>query len=297
METFPAFFPLRGKRVAIAGEDGAAEAKARLFEGSPAEVVRLAGAAAFDPGAYAGAHLIFVASFDPAFRQRAARAARAAGAPLNVVDAPELSDFHTPAIVDRGAVVAAIGTAGASPLLASLLRVEVEARVPEGAGRIAPLLGDRREAVRQAFPDLPARRAFLRAVLAGPAAEAAMEGDGARASALLDGAIAGGWPAVGRVSFIEGAATPDLISLRAARALAIADVVVAGEAAGPLLASHGRRDAERLTPAAAGAPVLADLARAGRLVAVVGATADPALVEPLKGLGVAVEVLSPARSS
>ncbi len=296
METFPAFFPLRGKRVAIAGEGEPAEVKARLFEGSPAEVVRLVGAAAFDSGAYAGADLIFVASFDPAFRERAARAARKAGAPLNVVDAPELSDFHTPAIVDRGQVVAAIGTAGASPLLASLLRAEVEARVPEGAGLIAALLGDKREAVRRAFPDLPARRAFLRAVLAGPAAEAAMAGEAARASALLDGAVAGGWSAVGRVSVIEGAATPDLISLRAARVLAIADVVVAGEAAGPLLASHGRRDAERLTPGAADPRALADLARAGRLVAVVDA-ADPALIEALKELGVAVEVLSSASVS
>jgi precorrin-2 dehydrogenase / sirohydrochlorin ferrochelatase len=77
MEIFPAFFPLRGKRVVIAGEDRAAEAKARLFEGSPADVVRLAGAAAFEPAAYAGADLIFVASFDPAFQERAARAAGA----------------------------------------------------------------------------------------------------------------------------------------------------------------------------------------------------------------------------
>ena len=297
METFPAFFPLRGKRVVIAGEDGAAEAKARLFEGSPAEVVRLEGAAAFDPEAYAGADLIFVASFEPGFRERAARAARAAGALINVADAPELSDFHTPAIVDRGQVVAAIGTAGASPLLASLLRAEVEARVPEGAGLIAALLGDKREAVRQAFPDLPARRAFLRAVLAGPAAEAAMGGDPARASALLDGAIAGGWSAVGRVSFIEGAATPDLICLRAARVLAIADVVVAGDDARALLANHGRRDAERLAKEAIGAETLAELAGAGRLVAIVGGRADRTLVEALRGQGVAVEVLTPARAS
>jgi siroheme synthase len=123
-----------------------------------------------------------------------------------------------------------------------------------------------------------------------------MEGDSLRASALLDVAIAGGWSAVGRVSFIEGAATPDLISLRAARVLAIADVVVAGEAAGSLLASHGRRDAERLTPGAVDARALADLARAGRLVAVVDA-ADPALIEALKALGVAVEVLSSASVS
>lgn len=297
METFPAFFPLAGKRVVIAGEGEPAQAKARLFEGSPAEVARLTGAAALDPNAYAGANLIFVASFDLEFCQSAARAARAAGVPLNVADHPELSDFHTPAIVDRGQVVAAVGTAGASPLLASLLRAEVEARIPEGAGRIAALLGSRREAVGRAFPDLAHRRAFLRAVLAGPAAAAAGAGDEARASALLDEAIAGGWSCLGRVSVIEGAAAPDLISLRAARVLASADVVVSGEDARVLLANHARREAERLTPQAAGAEVLADLALAGRWVAIVGEAADPTLIAALEGLGVAVETLRAARAS
>lgn len=46
METFSAFFALRDKRVLIAGDGEPAQAKARLFEGSPAEAVRLAGAAA-----------------------------------------------------------------------------------------------------------------------------------------------------------------------------------------------------------------------------------------------------------
>src|SRR5450432_3766099 len=111
METFPAYYPLKGKRVVIAGDGEPAEAKARLFEGSPAQVLRLTGAAALDPDSYIGASLIFVASFDTGFRAAAARAARTARAPLNVVDDPNLSDFHTPAIIDRGQVVAAIGTA------------------------------------------------------------------------------------------------------------------------------------------------------------------------------------------
>jgi len=86
--------------------------------------------------------------------------------------------------------------------MASLLRAEVEARIPAGAGLIAALLGERREALREAFPDLPLRRAFLRAVLAGPAADAAAVNDAAIAAQLLDAAIAGGWSAVGRVTFI-----------------------------------------------------------------------------------------------
>ena len=48
MNAFPAFFPLAGRRVAIVGEGEAAEAKARLFAGSPAEVVRLSAAQGAD---------------------------------------------------------------------------------------------------------------------------------------------------------------------------------------------------------------------------------------------------------
>ena len=41
MDAFPAFFPLAGRRVVIAGEGDPAEAKARLFDGSPARLLRI----------------------------------------------------------------------------------------------------------------------------------------------------------------------------------------------------------------------------------------------------------------
>ena len=297
MESFPAFFPLKGARVVIAGEGEAAAAKARLFAGSPAELVRLTGEAAQDPRSYAGACLIFVAAYDEAFAQSAARAARKSGAPLNVADRPELSDFHTPAVIDRGQVVAAVGTAGAAPLMASLLRAEIEARIPASAGPVAGLLGERREALRARFPDLAQRRAFLRAVLAGPTADAAMTGDLVRAAAVLDAAIEAGWSAVGRVSFIAAPPQADLISLRAMRALNIADVVVDAGSAAVLLASHARRDAEHWDLAAASPTVLAELAADGRLSAVVGVRLDPSLVAAVRDLGATVEVLEAGRAS
>lgn len=297
METFPAYFPLAGRRVIIAGDGEGAEAKARLFDGSPAEVVRLAGAPALDPAAYHGAALIFVASYDEAFALAAAAAARTAGAPLNVVDRPEHSDFHTPAIIDRGQVVAAIGTAGAAPLMASLLRAEIEARIPQGAGRIAALLGEQRAALRAAFPDLAHRRAFLRAALTGPAADAAAAGDVALASERLTEAIARGWSAVGKLSFIAAPAQADLISLRAARALNIADIAIADAYAEPILAAHLRRDAERFAPPPPTVEALVEHARAGRSIAIVSAAPDRALAAAAASRGVAVEVLPAAPAS
>lgn len=209
--------------------------------------------------------------------------------PLNVVDHPELCDFHTPAVIDRGQVVAAVGTGGAAPLLASLIRADVESKVPAGAGRLAALLQRRQEAVREAFPDLAQRRAFLRGALSGPAAEAALRGDMAEAEDLLDTALAQGSAGLGRVTVVLGVATPELISLRAARVLAEADVVGGDEA---LLARHARRDAGRVDPADHAA--IADLAVAGQAVALALDAADPALAETLAKAGLMLSVLRPA---
>ncbi|HEY1425939.1 MAG TPA: bifunctional precorrin-2 dehydrogenase/sirohydrochlorin ferrochelatase, partial [Caulobacteraceae bacterium] len=192
MEAFPAFFPLSGARVVIAGEGEGAEAKARLLAGSPARIDRVRGAAALRAETYASAALVFVASPDAGFCREAAQAARTAGAPVNVVDHPELCDFHTPAIIDRGQVVAAIGTGGAAPIVSALLRAELEAKIPPGLGQLATLFGALRPQIVGAFPDLAQRRAFLRALLSGPAAEAADAGDLAGAEQLIRAELAKG---------------------------------------------------------------------------------------------------------
>ena len=271
MEAFPAFFPLRGARVVIAGEGDGAEAKVRLLAGSPAEVVRVDGEAALASAAYAGAALAFVAHADAGFCAEAAAAAKAAGVAVNVVDHPELSDFHTPAIIDRGQVVAAIGTGGAAPMLAALLRADLEAKVPPGLGPLAELFGRLRPEIRAAFPDLAQRRAFLRAVLAGDVAEAADAGDLAKAERRLRDAIAGGISAAGRLWLIETPASPDLLSLRAAKALAEADVLVLSEDVAQGVAVLARRDAGWRKLADMHPPELMAEVSAGRQVVVVAA--------------------------
>jgi precorrin-2 dehydrogenase/sirohydrochlorin ferrochelatase len=292
MDAFPAFFPLAGRIVVIAGSGEAAEAKARLFEGSPARLVRIDGPAATTPKAYAGAILAFVASGDDAFAAAAAAAAAAAHVPVNVVDRPGLCDFTTPAVIDRGAVVAAIGTGGASPMLATLLRHDIEARVPQGAGRVAALFGALQEDVRQALPDLPRRRAFLRSALTGPAAQAAMDGDMDRAATLLRKALGEDGPPAGMVQFIDARGPADLLTLRTARALAAADVLVIDEGADREVLALARRDAERLEPQALTAQKLDELIgqglRIARLVAEPGWRAE---LEAIAAAGIEAEVL------
>lgn len=294
MDAFPAFFPLSGRTIAIVGEGDAAESKLRLFDGSPATVVRVADGRAHEPTAYAGASIAFICGGDAAFRAKAADAARAAGAVVNVVDHPALSDFMTPALVDRGQVVAAVGTTGSAPLLATLLRNDIEARLPEGAGRVAALFGAMREELRQALPNLDARRGFLREALVGPAAEAAMAHDMAGAQRLLVEALAAaatGKPRVGRLRIVMDGGHGDLISLRAARALAQADVLVVGEGAAAATIALARREARRLTPKGAGAKALAKILAQGLDVVWVSAH-EPALAP--QGADIEVERLWPA---
>jgi precorrin-2 dehydrogenase/sirohydrochlorin ferrochelatase len=246
MDVFPAFYPLAGAVLVIAGSGEAAAAKARLFESSPATIRRLEGEPAFDPRSYTGALLAFVASSDDAFAEAAAAAARAAHVPVNVVDRPALCDFTTPAVIDRGEVVAAIGTGGASPMLATLLRNDIEARVPEGAGRVAALFRTMQDEVRSALPDAHRRRAFLRTALSGPAARAAQAGDMEGAADLLRTALHDDAPAPGQVQYIDARGPADLLTLRAARALAAADVLVCDAGAHAEVLGLARRDAERL---------------------------------------------------
>lgn len=292
MDAFPAFIPLRGRRVILAGTGEGAEAKARLLEGSPAEVVRLTGPAAFDPASYAGAALAFVADEAEDFRQAAAAAARTAHVPLNVVDRPQDSDFYTPSVIDRGQVVVAIGTDGASPMLASMLRSDIEALAPEGLGRVAQLLRAHQSEVRAALPQPHQRRAFLRAALNGPAAAAALAGDMATAARLLLEALAAGPAFAGKVQLLSGEGPADGLTLRALRALASADLIVADPACDPQVLALARRDAERRRPADLTVDDLAGLAGTGlRIVRLLAGASARDLAAALTAAGAPVEVL------
>ena len=167
MDVFPAFVPLMGRRVGLTGSGEGLAARHRLLSGSPAQIIALDLSEAADPRSWAGMALGFVADPDLAACAAAAAAARAAGVPVNVMDRPALCDFTVPAIIDRGAVVAALGTGGASPLLVSRLRAEIETRLPPGLGRLATYLEARKDVLRARFPDPADRRVFLSGLLDG----------------------------------------------------------------------------------------------------------------------------------
>jgi len=73
----------------------------------------------YRPELISGASLVFAATSDPALNRVVAEAARARGVWVNVADAPEMSDFALPAVVERGDFNIAVTTGGGSPALAA----------------------------------------------------------------------------------------------------------------------------------------------------------------------------------
>lgn len=165
MDSLNARFPIKGRRIVVAGSGPAADARAGLLEGAGAEVVRLSDAGAYDPRSYAGALLAFVASKDDVFAQTAAAAARKAGLPVCAEGRPALSDFH-------------LKEAPHLPTPESISEfLKGEAPSPAGLGGFAAVLQKMKHDIAAAIPDEADRKAFLEKLAHGPAALAASAGD------------------------------------------------------------------------------------------------------------------------
>ena len=130
-----------------------------------------------------GRPLVIAATEDDEEDARVSAIARALGVPVNVPDRPELCTFALPAIVDRGEVTVAIGTSGASPVLAQRLRAWLEQELHPRLDALAKLAAEFRGAVAENLPSGPPRRKFWEAVFEGAAAEAMLEGDEDKARA------------------------------------------------------------------------------------------------------------------
>ncbi len=266
MRYFPIFIDLKGRDVLVFGGGEPALNKVRLLlkagarvrvhADCPAEpIAALARAGeiallpAVDPHTVnlAGAALVVSSAGDPVDGILSARA-QALGIPVNVVDRTELCSFITPAIVDRGTVLAAIGTEGAAPVLARRLRAKLEALLPARLGDLADLIGARRERLAAKAPDIAARRAFWERVVDGPIGSAALDGRMDDARAALDALIDGRPQDELRqgVVYLVGAGPgdPELLTLKALRVLQDADIIFHDDLVTPEILDLARRDAE-----------------------------------------------------
>jgi uroporphyrin-III C-methyltransferase/precorrin-2 dehydrogenase/sirohydrochlorin ferrochelatase len=179
--------------------------------------------------------------------------AKAAGLPVNVMDDLAHSTFISPAIVDRGDVVVAIGTGGASPVVARRLRERIEAVFPARIGDLASFIGRFRKSINGRIAEMPLRRRFWERVVDGPIGELVLAGRSREAERVLSDivdptAFARAFDTVeGRVTLVgAGPGDPDLLTVKALRALQDADVVFYDELVSSEILDRVRRDAARI---------------------------------------------------
>lgn len=245
MEAFPISWPLAGRSVALIGRGAFAERKRALLAKTPATLLEFAVAPA--PEALREVTFVVVACEERAEAEAGAAAARAAGKPVNVVDQPDLSDFHVPAIVDRGGITIGIGSGGVAPTLARDVRAAIEAAVPPSTAQAYELARRIRQDMRRARPDYAARRALWERVLRGPPGEAARSGDLDGAEALARRMITADIAPAGVVWLVgAGPGDPELLTIKALRCLQDADLIVYDRLVDPRILDLARRDAERI---------------------------------------------------
>ncbi len=266
LSVFPAFFRVEGRVAAVFGNGDEAFAKVRLLMNTQARIVAYADRpdasyhaflianrietvrADFSPDQVNGAALVFAATGEAVQDRAIVDAARAARIPANAVDQPDYCDFYTSALVNRAPVAVAIGTEGAGPVLAQMIRAQVDQLLSPSLGRLATLATSYRRAVEQLIPRGVSRRVFWRGFFSGAVADAVANGNLPEAKRAANALLQETGKAQGRVWLVgAGPGAEDLLTLRAQRVMMEADVLVFDALVPQAIVDMGRRDAERIS--------------------------------------------------
>src|SRR5262249_28160033 len=325
LSRLPTFFALQGKRVMVAGGRAAASWKAELVSAAGARVEvfvperdadMLALADAPQDGAvvikrrnwsvddFDGAAIAVADCPNDQAASQFAAAARSAGVPVNVIDRPAFCDFSFGAIVNRSPLVIGISTEGAAPVFGQAIRAKVEALIPRGFASWAAAALAWRPRLRAHALSFRSRRTFWESFTARAIAAPDRTPDEAELDALLAAAPRAG----GAVTLVgAGPGDPELLTLRALRALQSADVILFDDLVSTDILDFARREAKKTLVGKTGhAPscrqdeinaLMVSLAVAGRAVVRLKG-GDPMIfgradeeTGPCRAAGIAVEVV------
>jgi uroporphyrin-III C-methyltransferase/precorrin-2 dehydrogenase/sirohydrochlorin ferrochelatase len=326
----PVFFALAGKRAVLAGGTQAAAWKAELLSAAGATVDVFASevsdemrAMAAEPPAgaivlkarqweardFAGGAIAIGAFDDDVEAARFAAAARAAGVPVNVIDKPAFCDFSFGSIVNRSPLVIGVSTDGAAPVFAQAIRAKLEAMLPRGFARWAEAARRWRNVVKSSGLSFAGRRKFWQHFTAHAVAHPDQEPAQADFDVFLANTRQQGETVEhGSVTLVgAGPGDPELLTLRAVRALQSADVILIDDLVAPGVLDFARREAKKMMVGKTGfAPsckqeeinaLMVSLAKSGkRVVRLKGG--DPMIfgrageeVAACRAAGIAVEVV------
>jgi uroporphyrin-III C-methyltransferase/precorrin-2 dehydrogenase/sirohydrochlorin ferrochelatase len=326
----PVFFALAGKRAVVVGGRAPAAWKVELLSAAGAQVDAFAteiseelrdvardapnGPVTLHPRAWATADLagaaIAIGDFaDEAEAARFATAARAAGVPVNVIDKPAFCDFAFGAIVNRSPLVIGISTDGAAPVFGQAIRAKLEAILPQGFAAWAEAARRWRSAVKSSGLSFEARRRFwqlftAQAIRAPDHTPAETDYDTLLAATRNQAAAAES----GSVTLVgAGPGDPELLTLKAVRALQSADVILFDDLVARDVLDFARREARKMLVGKTGYgpsckqdeinTLMVQLAKSGRRVVRLKG-GDPLIfgrateeIEACHAAGVAIEVV------
>ena len=326
----PLFFAMKGRRAIIAGGNAAAAWKADLlaaagafvevYASDPCEEMLSLGNDALERRlrivrrAWEAEDLrnaaIAVGAFDDDLAAgKFAAAARAVGVPVNVVDRPVFCDFSFGSIVNRSPLIIGISTSGAAPVFAQAVRAKIEALLPQGFARWTAAAARWRQTIKGSKLSFAGRRKFwqrftVHAVTHPDRLPATKEIEAILdATARLDDAAdAGSVTLVG-----AGPGDPELLTLRAVRALQNADAILYDDLVSPEVLEFARREARKVLVGKTGygplckqdeiSASMVKLAKAGRRVVRLKG-GDPLIfgraseeIEACRAAGIAVDIV------
>jgi uroporphyrin-III C-methyltransferase / precorrin-2 dehydrogenase / sirohydrochlorin ferrochelatase len=243
MSLFPMFVKLQGRRVLVVGGGsiaaskipGLLQARAHVRVLAPQVNVQIAdwvrageidwAAKEFEISDLQGAHLVIAATSLAQVNAAVFQAAEARGIFCNAVDDIENCHFYYGSIVQRGDLQIAISTNGKSPALAQRLRKELETQYPAEYAAWVDSLGEAREKLRAASDPketFEENKAILQRLATSEMFSRYVRAKERKATGKDRGGCA-----PGKVYLVgAGPGDPELLTVKASRLLAAADVVL-----------------------------------------------------------------------
>ncbi len=191
--------------------------------------------------------LVYATAQDEELADQIVALATERGIPVNIIDAPAKSNFITPAQFKRGPLQVAFSSGGVAPVFVRRLRATLERIMPQSLGMLAEAAGKTKDTVKSLLPDGTKRRLFWdglydRAQSFSGLDAASME---ARIVEEAKRESAENTNKTGLVQLVgSGPGDPDLLTIKAHRALQQADVIVYDRLVSREVIDLARRDAE-----------------------------------------------------
>ncbi len=268
LASLPVFWKLKGQRAVVCGGGMGAVWKAELLAAAgalvdvyDAETPDLFASLAQNPPA--GAVHVFARSMVPddlihaAFAigsfedetpaQHFVAAAQQHGVPFNVIDRPHLCTVQFGSIINRSPLLVAISTDGAAPVFAQALRAKIEALLPVSFKYWMEKAQQWRARLKARHVSFADRRRFWELFSAQALANSDQRPDDPLYDRLLLQTHVNKPEKLGRVLLVgAGPGDPDLLTLKALRALQQADVILFDDLVSKEVLNLARREAQRI---------------------------------------------------